>query len=171
MDTLRKITAAGLVSALLLVSTTPAQAAKFRCKSDPIVLLSDGTTVDVNADIGTAPWNVKSVTYTLRIPKGVRAIAVIPTPSWPTTVEKFTILSGNPPKTYSSTMTVVTSDSNVGVSANMLVGLAYSSVPGKNGKPITVQVTAPSILGAVGNAAGLAPVTDGVGNALNTLLR
>ena len=171
MHTHRKIIAAGFVSALLVVSTTPAQGAKFRCKSDPIVLLSDGTTVDVNADIATAPWNVKSVTYTLRIPKGVRAILVIPTPSWPATVEKFTIVSGNPAKTYTSTTTVVTSDSNVAVSANLLVGLAYSSVPGKNGKPITVQVTAPSILGAVGNAAGVAPVTNGVGNSLNNLLR
>lgn len=55
-----------------------------------------------------------------------------------------------------------------------LLGEPESGTPrsqARTGKPISVQVTAPSIVGAVGQAVGIAPVTDGVGNTLNNLLR
>jgi hypothetical protein len=76
---------AGLFSAFSAVST---EASLLRCKSDPVVLLSDGTEVDLSADIDTLPWNVTNVYYTLHVPEGLNTLLVIRTPTWLTTIER-----------------------------------------------------------------------------------
>ena len=157
------------LAAFLVVSQSTAEAAKLRCKSDPLFIMSDGTSIDVNADIDSLPMDVTTVTYVLRVPTGVRVLAWARTPTWLTTVEKVVVLTGNPPRTYSSNTIVINRRGKVPVTANMVVGLAKSSVTGKAGDTLTLHVTAPSILNAVGQAAGIDPVTEGASSLLNQL--
>src|SRR4029079_1830933 len=70
---------------------TAAFAKLLACRSDPVVLLSDGTVVDVSADIETLPFNVTEVHYTLHIPEGLSAVLIVHTPTWLTSTETFTI--------------------------------------------------------------------------------
>lgn len=111
------------------------------CRSDPVVILSDGTVIDVSADIETLLWNVTEVHYTLSIPKGTTPIVVLHTPTWLTSTETFTITADNEPNSYSSTTTVRTRlNKQVGVTANMLVNSSYESVSGVTGQSLRIEL-------------------------------
>jgi hypothetical protein len=68
----------GLFVSSLLAPT--AEAAFKGCRSDPIVILSDGTILDVQAEIGTNVGNVREIHYTVHGPPGVSLVAAIRTP-------------------------------------------------------------------------------------------
>lgn len=146
MNRLRGLTVVALASLLGFVATLPSYGSGLRCKSDPVVLLSDGTEVDVSADIGTPLWNVSAVNYTLRVPSGVQVVLVLSTPNWPKTVERFRILTDNPAGQYSSVTSVQTTKTNVDVTANLVAGGAFASVSGKSGQSLRLQVTASALL-------------------------
>ncbi len=57
------------------------EAAAGGCRSDPIVLLSDGTILDISADIGTAVSNVREIHYVVHGPREVRLVSAISTPT------------------------------------------------------------------------------------------
>lgn len=139
MKTLR-IAAVALVG-LLTVLPPPAYTGLLRCRSDPAVLLSNGTLIDLSADIDAMLWDVASVNYTLYVPSGLRAILIIRTPNWPGTKETFTIVSDKPPKVYDSTTIVKTKRPGIGVTANLLVNLSFASARGWDGQPLRVGVT------------------------------
>lgn len=135
---------AGFLSAFSAVS---ADASLLRCKSDPIVLLSDGTEVDLSADIDTLPWNVTNVDYTLHVPKGLNALLIIRTPAWLTTVERFTIIADQPSGRYDATAQVKTkTKGDVAVTANLLVRLSFASAMGMTNQRLRVLVTVPKLL-------------------------
>src|SRR5262245_35863040 len=69
----------GLVVAVTIAS--PAQAALDGCRADPVIYLSDGTALDVTADISTSAANITGIAYTLHVPKGLRAILYVATPT------------------------------------------------------------------------------------------
>jgi hypothetical protein len=59
----------------------PTADAIFRgCRSDPVVILSDGTVLDVQAEIGTHVSNVSEIHYVVHGPPGVKLVAAISTP-------------------------------------------------------------------------------------------
>jgi hypothetical protein len=68
----------GLFVSSLLAPT--AEAAFKGCRSDPVVILSDGTILDIQAEIGTNVENVREIHYTVHGPRGVRLVASIRTP-------------------------------------------------------------------------------------------
>lgn len=69
-----------LLTALLPFSPT-AEAAVAGCRADPVIVLSDGTILDLSVDIGTNVANVAEIHYTVHGPSGVRLLAAIRTPT------------------------------------------------------------------------------------------
>lgn len=141
--------AIAIIITLLLTAPTneKALAALIQCRSDPVVLLSDGTIVDVSADIGTMLYNVTEIDYTLHIPAGLTVVAVVSTPNWPTTIERFQIYADNPPGRFDSTTVVHTGPSNVSVKANMIVTqllvIRVGAKNGYNGQSLKVRLNLP----------------------------
>jgi hypothetical protein len=119
---MRKLsTVATITAAVLLAALSPeAGAAAFRCRSDPAVLLSNGSIVDISADIAAYPWDIQTVDYTMHIPAGLRVLLVIRTPSWPTTRETFRVVADQAPGVY-DTKTVVRTRERSEVRANLTV--------------------------------------------------
>ena len=119
---MRKLSAvAAITAAVLLAALSPeAGAAAFRCRSDPAVLLSNGSIIDISADIDALPWDIQTVDYTMHVPAGVRVLLVIRTPSWPTTRETFKVVADQPAGTY-DTFTVVKTRDRSAVRANLTV--------------------------------------------------
>jgi hypothetical protein len=147
MSVSRVTTASALAGLLTAFSAVSTEASLLRCKSDPIVLLSDGTEVDLSADIDTLPWNVTNVDYTLRVPKGLNTLLVIRTPVWLTTVERFTITADQPTGRYDATAQVKTrTKGDVRVTANLLVRLTFASAVGMTNQRLRVLVTVPKLL-------------------------
>src|SRR5215211_7042642 len=85
----------GLGVLVLVLPSHAAVAADAGCRSDPVVLLSNLTTLDVSADIGVFLTAVDTVDYIIHVPSGVDPILVLSTPSWPTTTERLQIYSDN----------------------------------------------------------------------------
>lgn len=117
-----------------------AVASLISCRSDPLVILSNGTVLDISADIDTLLTNVEEVHYTLHIPTGLSVVAALSTPNWPTTVETFTVYADQSAGKYSTTTTVETTTSNTAVTANFLVNLTYRTTSGFNGQALTVSI-------------------------------
>lgn len=133
-----------LIMAVTIFITLPtpktALAALINCRSDPVVLLSNGTLLDVSADIGTLLFNVEEVHYTLHIPSGLSVVLAISTPTWPTTVETFTVYADNPPGQFTTHTVVHTAHPNTAVTANLLVNLTYRTTSGVSGQNLTVNI-------------------------------
>ena len=143
---IRRLTRAALVVMIAGGFAWPAYPAALRGRSDPAVLLSDGTLLDISADVDAMLWDITSVEYVIHLPAGTKALAVIPTPNWPGTLEKITVLSDMPARTYDTQTTVRTRRSTTAVRANLLVRPLLSvlpslkSVDGLQGKPIRVTI-------------------------------
>ena len=69
---------------LFLVGSTPtspvADAAFSSCRADPIVYLSDGTTLIVTVDVDTDVSNITIIGYSIHAPHGVKMLSVEHTP-------------------------------------------------------------------------------------------
>ena len=142
--------AVGAALAVLLAVLAPADGwtSGIRCRSDPAVILSNGTTVDLSADIDAWLWDVRSVNYVLRVPAGLEPVLIVRTPAWPTTKETFTVIADQPAGVYRSTTTVKTLRNGTAVTVqlsavNLSVGslLTLASKDGVSGKPIPLSVT------------------------------
>jgi len=96
-----RIAAAILIAVLALIPPS-AYTAALRCRSDPVVVLSNGTLIDLSADVDAMLWDIASVNYTLHVPQGLRAIVIVRTPNWPGTKETFRIVDDQPPNTAES---------------------------------------------------------------------
>jgi hypothetical protein len=135
-----------LALAVVLLSILPAQAAMLGCRSDPAVVLSNGLVLDLSADIAAKPWEVQQVVYTLHIPRGVNAVAILRTRTWPTSVERFVITADNAPGRYDSTTVVYTRRKGVAVTANLLVGLQLARAAGHDREVLRAGLTANGLL-------------------------
>ena len=80
----RRWLALALAALIILVSTTRtpvAYAALGGCRGDPVVILSDGTVLDVSVEIGVSVSKVETIEYVVHGPRGVRLVAAISTPT------------------------------------------------------------------------------------------
>jgi hypothetical protein len=111
------------------------------CRTDPVILLSNGALIDMSATIGTALYNVQQVTYTLHAPRGTRVLAVVRTPDWPTTVENFVFVADAAAGEYNTDTIVYTSENNVDVTATTTLGLRGRSAAGQDRQHLQVQFT------------------------------
>ena len=128
-----------LAAVALLMLTTSAQAAAGGCRSDPVLLLSDLTVVDLSASIDTDLSNVNSVTYTFHAPRGVKLLAAVNTSIFGNK-EIIRYYDDNPSNTYTSD-TVVDTTNKVAVTATTLVGLNSKSVSGYSRRDLSVTIS------------------------------
>lgn len=134
---------------VLGVSVNVASAGWIQCRSDPIVILSNGLILDLSADINVLPWKVEQVDYVLHVPEGVSLVLSVATPTWLTTVETFTVIDDAPPGVYHSETTVYTKSGSATVTANTILlsalglQLSFSSAPGVEGEVIHNYVYVP----------------------------
>ena len=146
---LRLAGGAVLAAALLLaLARGPAAHAYDFCRSDPAVLLSDGATVDLSADIADNLADVQGVSYTLHIPVGTHVLGWVGTDGLMGLRESFQALADAAPGAYASVTVVTTATSHVAVTAHtqVVVGLATTlgAALGWDRQPLQVRVPASS---------------------------
>src|SRR5215217_6019318 len=119
---MRKITRFIRIQLVLVILTifmlSGAVHAGLLCRSDPVVILSNGVTLDIGATISTLPWQVKEVHYELHVPRGVFMLLAIHTPTWLTSQETFTVFSDQDAKQYQVTTVVYTTEGDAIVVAD-----------------------------------------------------
>lgn len=139
-----RLTPLALLLVVWLAIVAPAHAIEIGCRSDPLIILSNGAIIDLSADIAALPWEIERVVYVLHAPVGTSLIAAIHTPSWPGTVEEFHFYADNPPGQYNSTTTVYTEDEGVAVTAHLiyaigLLRIGIDSAPGMDQEAIPLS--------------------------------
>lgn len=110
-----------LVLSALLLLVPAAVHARLLCRSDPVVILSNGVILDIGATISTFPWQVTEVHYELHVPQGVSLVTAVHTPTWLTSQETFTVIADQPEKTYIVYTTVRTTTGNATFSGDTLL--------------------------------------------------
>jgi hypothetical protein len=115
-----------------------ANAAVGGCRSDPIVILSDGTVLDVTADIGTDVAHVREIHYVVHGPRGVKLISAISTPTLGFKgKETFTYYDDAAPRQYLTETLVQTTYNRVGVTAHT----TFANVTTNLNSPLALQYT------------------------------
>jgi hypothetical protein len=115
-----------LAGLALAAPVTPvAQAALDGCRSDPVIYLSDGTALDISADVSTSVSNVTSIAYFVHVPQGLHAILYLATPTLGFRgKETFVLLNDAPARQYQIDTLVGTRNGAVAVTAHTtLVGV------------------------------------------------
>ena len=106
--------------------TPVAQAALDGCRADPVIYLSDGTVLDVTADIDTSATNITGIAYTLHVPRGVKALLYVATPPLGFRgKEAFALVNDAPAGQYQTDTLVQTGASSVSVTAHTSLAGVY----------------------------------------------
>jgi CSS domain containing protein len=125
---------AGLAASASLSPT--AEAGLAGCRADPIVVLSDGTVLDVSVAIYTDVSNVTDIQYVVRGPSTARLVSVIGTPTLGFSgKEMFTYYPDAQPGQYITETVVQTTFDGVGVTAYT----TFSKATLGYGPPLTLQ--------------------------------
>jgi hypothetical protein len=117
------------------------------CRTDPIVKLSNGESVNLSASIYDTATNVSKVTYTLYIPAGVAVTGETFTGNAFTGKEALVVYATNPAGSYTSNYVVSDANSSINVTGTTSLtsargkALATSSVTGLTNQTITVAVS------------------------------
>lgn len=131
--------------ALIVLPILPWGGRGLICRSDPIVILSNGMTLDIGASISGLPFDVTEVHYELHVPQGVKLVLAIHTPAWLTSQETFKVIDDQGPKQYQVTTTAHTKNGDADVTADTLlvsalkIKLGFYSVSGEEGEALTVS--------------------------------
>ena len=138
----RAIIGIGVLLALMasLLIAHPASAAIRSCRTDPVILLSNGEIVQTDATIATDAENVQQVIYTLHLPVGVKVIAVVNTPSRLGDREVVNFVDDLPPYHYSTDTLITTFTPNVPSVAHTRALLRDGSDAGVSGEHLIVQI-------------------------------
>jgi len=136
-----------LASVLLLVAALAgaaqtAEAGISTCRADPIVYLSDGTSLTITVDIATDVSNVRAVVYTVHAPRGVKMLRVAYTP-FPgfTGKESLLFYDDNTLKTFSTDTIVQTRLNNTRVVATTYLDRQSRAVTGLNAQHLKVSLS------------------------------
>jgi hypothetical protein len=132
--------------ALTLNTGVPgAQAQTSVCYTDPVVVLSDGTTLDLNDTINDSLTDVQQIQYTLHAPCGTSIISIVYTSGPIGPKESLRFYADQPAGQYTSTSDVTTGSSSIAVVAagTAVRGLSTetSSADGWNGQKIKLALT------------------------------
>jgi hypothetical protein len=115
---LLRLTSVVVMLVMACLHTPSAEAAVKGCRSDPVVILSDGTVLDIQVAVGTHVSNVKEIRYVVHGPPGVWLVAAIRTPMLGFTgKETFVYYADSEPHTYVTEALVKTTDNFVPVTA------------------------------------------------------
>ena len=131
-----------LVSVLLVALTTSeplapaAEAAAAGCRADPVVILSDGTILDVIANVNADVSNVREIHYVVHGPRGVKLVAAISTPTLGFEgKESFIYYDDAEPKQYITETLVQTTYNQLSVTAHT----TFVNVTLSLSDPLTLQ--------------------------------
>jgi hypothetical protein len=115
------------------------------CQTDPVVVLSNGKSVQLAATIYDDASDVESVAYSLHGPAGTSVVSVTYSGDLPASMESFTYTADAKAGQYPATTTVVTGASGIQVSALESAGgpRQTQTVNGSSNQPIATQVNAP----------------------------
>ena len=151
MFTVVSVVLVGMVVSSVL--SPVASATIFGCRADPVVVLSDGTVLDVRVDIDTDVSNVQEINYTVHGPKDVQLVAAISTPTLGFKgKETFTYYADAEPYQYVTETLVRTIPDRVGVTSfttfskvtlvnETSVNLQYKPITGFNGDVLRAVLT------------------------------
>jgi hypothetical protein len=119
----RVLVVTSLITLFLLVggqlAPRSAEAALSSCRSDPVILLSNGGAIDVGAGISDNLSDVRSVRYIIHGPAGVFPLVYLNTDGLMGLKESFKYVADNSWNTYDLYTTVYTGHAGVRVSANV----------------------------------------------------
>src|SRR5205823_3344346 len=116
----RILCSAAVLSVGLLAMSLPshdAHAELAACRSDPVMLLSNGMALDLSATIDDTSADVQQVTYIVYAPVGTRVTAVIHTSGLLGPKETLQYYPDNPAHDYAVATVVTTMTPNTGVTA------------------------------------------------------
>jgi hypothetical protein len=88
------------------------------CNGDPVVVLTNGVTIDLNAVIQDDLSDVRQVVYTLHAPRGTGVVSVVYTSGLLGPKEVLRFYADNLPDTYDTATTVSTYASGITVKAS-----------------------------------------------------
>ena len=122
------------------------QASLGTCGSDPVVVLSNGVTIDLNSAISDTESDVQQVAYTLHAPSGTSVISVIYTSGLIGPKEVLRFFADNLPDTYDTTTKVSTYTTHIAVTTAtsvvpVLTWPAAASTSGYDQQYLHVSVT------------------------------
>lgn len=114
------------------------------CRSDPIVLLSNGAVLDLSATISDHASDVNRIVYVLHGPAGTTPLAVIHTNAELARREQFTYHADQPAQTYTIDTYVATGAGSVPVTAaalaSSLPALGTVSTSGYSGQDLHLHL-------------------------------
>jgi hypothetical protein len=125
----------------------PAQASHSACRTDPIVILSDGHRLNLTAVVNIDSSGVQQVNYTLHIPSGVGLTRIIYTQGVPGLRESFAYSADQAARHYGTTTTIRTPGGTYTAGATLQIALAgaivgTASVTGTSNTNLTLRVVA-----------------------------
>lgn len=126
-----------IIFALTFFTAGGVSAALDACRGDPILHLSNGSTLTVTVDIATGAKDVLNVDYVITIPKGVSVVSTEKVND--KFAETVTILTGQA-SVYKASVTAQTGTSDVAVTATMDLDGATTSASGVSGEALQLRV-------------------------------
>lgn len=115
------------------------------CYTDPVVVLSNGTTIDLNDTINDTYTDVQSIVYTLHAPAGTSVASVTYTSGPIGPMESLRFYADQTGSQYSATSDVITGSAGIAVTAAATAlnstGTDSTSADGWNGQKIRLSVT------------------------------
>lgn len=129
-----------------LFKTHTASAALGTCRTDPIVTLSNGTTIQIVAHIGAGVADVKSIAYTVHAPAGTTVTSVNYLGDVSSQLESLQFFADVGSGSYQGTATVTTNTHIIPVYSSMAVTPSYgsslaSSTSGHDGQVLHMNVS------------------------------
>jgi hypothetical protein len=128
---------------VIAVTTEATLASRSGCRTDPVVLLTDGTTIEMEAAIGVPVAEVQSVIYTLHAPEGSRVLSIVYTGGLLGVREKVVFYDDAPPGVYTSD-TFVSTAGRASVEAYTrvitLLGLDAGTASGRDHQHLLVEL-------------------------------
>lgn len=131
-----------LVALLAAFPVSTVSAALRTCRTDPIVMLSDGNTVAMSATMATEAGNVRQIAYKLHVPSGVTVTKIVFTGGEWAKKEVVEVYADLPSGKYRSETTVFTHSGSASVSATArLKSGFFGTARGRSGERLVVDLT------------------------------
>ncbi len=109
------------------------------CRTDPVIVMSDGTGLDITATINTTVSNVASVAYTVDTPRGLSVEQVAYTGGSLSKKEKLIVYADQNPGVYITTTYVTTSSTATMTTTSTLVQVSSTVITSKSISGHTAQ--------------------------------
>ena len=134
----KSISARGILAAILtlasLLTFAAAPGAAFAglggCRTDPVIILSNGRALQLAAEIDTSISNVQSVVYTVHAPIGTYPLLIVYTDNPLRNVERVIFRADSLPGRYSTETVVDTTGKSIGDVVGEVLGLVKGLATG-----------------------------------------